>query len=194
MSEIEADTNVSQRSLARSLGIALGLTNLLLRRLVRKGWIRMVQVRPNRVSYLLTPAGIAEKTRMSRAYLEHSVKFYAEARMRVREHFRAVSSECHTTGSQSSNSKRIVFYGTGELAEIAFICLQETDLQLIGVIDDACRGQFFDVPVYSAKDLKGREVGGHTFDRLIVMTLGRSESTRAVLLSSDVPMALVSWL
>src|SRR5260221_6116188 len=37
LSEVEAGRGVSQRSLARSAGIALGLTNLVLRNLVRKG-------------------------------------------------------------------------------------------------------------------------------------------------------------
>jgi DNA-binding MarR family transcriptional regulator len=193
LSEIEAGTHVSQRSLARNLGIALGLTNLLLRRLVRKGWIRMVHIRPNRVSYLLTPTGIAEKARMSRAYLERSVKFYAEARTRISERFATLSSEWPIDGS-SLKTKRIVFYGTGELAEIAFICLQGSDLELIAVIDDGCRGQFFNVPVYTANDLRGCQVKDRTFDRLIVMMLEETESTKAALKSSQVPMELVSWL
>jgi DNA-binding MarR family transcriptional regulator len=38
----ESDHGVSQRSLAKELGIALGLTNLLVKRLVRKGWVRVI--------------------------------------------------------------------------------------------------------------------------------------------------------
>ena len=56
----ESDQGVSQRSLARQLGIALGPTNLLIKCLVRKGWVRVVHIKPNRVRYLVTPAGIAE--------------------------------------------------------------------------------------------------------------------------------------
>ena len=55
----ELDHSVSQRSLARDLGIALGLTNLLVRRLVRIGWVRAIHIKPNRVRYLITPSGIA---------------------------------------------------------------------------------------------------------------------------------------
>ena len=44
----------------RDMGIALGLINLLVRRLVRKGWVRIIRIKPNRVRYLLTPVGIAE--------------------------------------------------------------------------------------------------------------------------------------
>ena len=84
LTEIETHAQVSQRSLAQSLGIALGLTNLLLHRIVRKGWVRMVHIKANRVRYLLTPAGLAEKARMSRDSLNYSVRFYAEARDRIR--------------------------------------------------------------------------------------------------------------
>ena len=55
---VAADRAVTQRSLARDLGIALGLTNLLIKRLVRKGWMRVTHISPNRVRYLITPAGI----------------------------------------------------------------------------------------------------------------------------------------
>jgi hypothetical protein len=180
--------------LARSLGIALGLTNLLLRKLVRKGWVRMIHVKPNRVSYLLTPTGIAEKARMSRAYLERSVNFYVEARMRIGERFAAISAGWPTDNGHANHSKRIVFYGTGELAEIAFICLQQSDLELMGVIDDSRRTPFFNVPVYSVADLKGREIKGLTFDCLVVMTIEQSESTKAILIASDVPMECVHWI
>jgi hypothetical protein len=61
LSEIEAQPDQSQRSLALHLGIALGLTNSLVRGLIRRGWVRAVNIKPHRVRYLLTPAGVAEK-------------------------------------------------------------------------------------------------------------------------------------
>jgi hypothetical protein len=186
---------VSQRSLARSLGIALGLTNLLLHRLVRKGWVRMIQIKPNRVSYLLTPAGLSEKARMSRLYLESSVKFYAEARNRISERFVALSKECSSGVDRNGEETRIVFYGTGEVAEIGYICLQETDLRLIGVVDDKNRkSRFFNVSVFPAADLNGREVNGMPFDRLVVMSFNGFERTAQALRSANVPADCVHWL
>ena len=195
LSEIEVGTNVSQRSLARTLGIALGLTNLLLRRLIRKGWVRMIHIKPNRVSYFLTPVGLAEKARMSRAYLERSVKFYAEARDRISERFAALSAACSSDQEQGLGEKRIVFYGTGEVAEIGYICLQETDLRLIGVVDDKNpRPRFFNVSVYPAADLNGREVNGIPFDRIVVMSFDAFERTALSLRSANVPHDRVYWL
>jgi hypothetical protein len=154
----------------------------------------MVQVRPNRVSYLLTPTGLAEKARMSRLYFERSLSFYAEARDRISDRFVKLSAEWATDTDRSSNEKRIVFFGAGELAEIAYVCLQGSDLRLIAVVDDERRTRFFDVPVYSVRDLKGREVQGASFDRLVVMAFNNRESTEAALRSADVPAERVHWL
>jgi predicted transcriptional regulator len=63
---VEADSRVTQRGLSTQLGIALGLTNIYLKRLVRKGYVKCVNVQSNRITYLLTPTGIAEKWRSSR--------------------------------------------------------------------------------------------------------------------------------
>ena len=62
---VAGNERITQRTLARRLGIAVGLTNLYLKRLARKGFIKFVNVRPNRIVYLVTPKGIAEKTRLT---------------------------------------------------------------------------------------------------------------------------------
>lgn len=147
LSEIAEGRPISQRLLAGNLGIALGMTNLLLRRLVRRGLVRVSRIRANRVAYFLTPAGVAEKTRMSRDIFQRSVRLYASARDRIRSSFEALSREWPDAGA---SPKPIVLLGTGEAAEIAFVCLQETDLTLVGVIDFQGRKRFFGVPVFPA--------------------------------------------
>jgi DNA-binding MarR family transcriptional regulator len=195
LSAIERGGHVSQRSLAKNLGIALGLTNLILRRVVRKGWVRMVHVRPNRVRYLLTPTGIAEKARMSRDSLKYSIRLYTETRDRIRDQIAAVAER--SGGIDHRNGKvRIVFLGAGELAEIGYVCLQETDLQLVGVIGDNRRSRFFDVPIHPVTDLCGQRLGGEPFDWLLVMSLDdrQRERTAATLAAAGVPRDRVHWL
>ncbi len=135
---------MSQRSLSQRVGIALGLTNLLVRRLVRKGWVRMIRVNPNRVAYLLTPAGLAAKARLSCAYFVHSTRFYAEARDRVLRSLERLSAEWP---GPDGTAKEVVFFGAGEVAEIGFICLHETDLRLVAVVDETRTKPFFGLPV-----------------------------------------------
>ena len=197
LSEIEAGKRISQRSLSRELGIALGLTNLLVRRLVREGWVRIIRIKPNRVRYLLTPAGIAEKARMSRAALQNSIRFYVEARDRIRERFAVLSSVWPGDGHGSegdSIEKRIVFYGSGELAEIGYICLQGTDLQLFGVVDDQGRKRFFDVPVCEAGRLHATDIDGRSFGRLVVMSFGETDKIRAQLKAMAIPPDRIFWI
>ena len=189
LAEIEAGTHLSQRSLSRRLGIALGLTNLLIRRLVRKGWVRMIHIRPNRVSYLLTPKGIAEKAKMSRDSLQYSLRFYAEARQRVGARFAALSMEWPATDTD----KRIVFFGTGEIAEIGYVCLQETDLQLVAAIDDQGRSRFFDVPLHRPEWLRDAAQEA-PYCRLVVMSFKDVERIAHELAELGVQPGLICWL
>jgi DNA-binding MarR family transcriptional regulator len=182
----ESDHHVSQRSLASELGIALGLTNLLVKRLVRKGWVRVIHVKPNRVRYLITPAGIAEKTRMSRAYFESSVQFYRQTRDRIQQQFSDLSTNWPGDGA-TGLPKRIVFYGAGEVAEIGYICLIETDLQLVGVVDAARTKPFFSLNVCAPGHLHCLAFGGRTLDRLVVMPFANTDALRAEILALRVP-------
>lgn len=188
---------MSQRSLARQLGIALGLTNLLVRRMVRKGWVRVVRIRPNRMQYLLTPSGIAEKARMTQAYLRRSLRFYAQARDRIRERFDVLSGtwpEANGNGNGSETAeKRIVFYGAGEVAEIGYICVQATDLRLVGIVDNNAT-RFFDVPVFTRKELGPTAVAGCPYDRLVVMSFADVERLRAKMADLDVDEDRLFWL
>src|SRR5258708_20062967 len=78
---IGEDRPLTQRDLSQRLGVALGLTNLYLKRLARKGLIKITEFprKPGtrqRLQYVLTGKGFAEKTRLSYAYLLHSLYLY----------------------------------------------------------------------------------------------------------------------
>jgi DNA-binding MarR family transcriptional regulator len=189
----ESDLSVSQRSLARELGIALGLTNLLIKRLVHKGWIRVIHIKPNRVRYLITPTGITEKSRMSRAYFHASVDFYRQTKDRIQQQFSALSSGWPNDGTPGLR-KRIVFYGAGEVAEIGYICLVDTDLQLVGVVDAARTKPFVGLSVCTPEQLDGLALSGQPFDRLVVMSFSNTDALRAEVLDLRVPPDCVFWL
>ena len=58
----------NQRDLSRHMNISLGMTNMLIRRLVTKGYIRIKQLDRRKVEYILTPKGFSEKMRKSVKY------------------------------------------------------------------------------------------------------------------------------
>ena len=65
---IGADLGSSQRDLSRQMDLSLGMTNMLIRRLISKGYIRITQLNKRKVKYLLTPKGFSEKMRKSVKY------------------------------------------------------------------------------------------------------------------------------
>src|SRR6202158_3060182 len=106
---VAGDQHITQRNLAVRLGIALGLTNIYLKRLIRKGYIKCINVQSNRLLYLITPQGIAEKTRLTYEFMEYSLHLYRE----VRQHLTEVLSPCRDQGNS-----RFAVYGIGEAAEL----------------------------------------------------------------------------
>jgi hypothetical protein len=159
--------------------------------MTRQGWIRLVRVPPNRYRYFLTAAGLAEKARRSRAYLAHSVQFYTETRDRIRQTFHTTSAAWESLIGHAP--KDVVFFSGGEIAEIGYVCLQDSDLQLRGVIDNH-RRTFFDVPVHPVEAVVGTELAGQPFGAVIVMSLGDSAQLQSILSARGVPTARMIWL
>ncbi|MFQ5508225.1 MAG: winged helix-turn-helix transcriptional regulator [Leptospirillia bacterium] len=118
---------LTQRELSRKLGIALGLVNISLKRLIQQEQIKVRRLSARRVCYLLTPFGMAEKGRLSAHFLTDSFSMYRNARKVFLGRMRELSE---------SGAKRVVLYGSGPIAEVAFITLQELGLSLVAVVAD----------------------------------------------------------
>lgn len=139
---IEKKDNVSQRHLAREMGVALGLANSYLRRCIRKGYVKVSQAPANRYLYYLTPKGFAEKSRLTAQYLTYSLSFYRKAG----ESCRRVFERCEQNGW-----RRLLLCGVSELAEIATVRASEHErLAVIGFCDShGGRSRFLGRPVWS---------------------------------------------
>ena len=122
---VERDPTVTQRSVARELGIALGLANAYLKRCIRKGLIKVGQVPRRRYAYYLTPQGFAEKSRLTATYLADSFSLFRMARSQCGDVFAAAGARGQT---------RLALVGTGELAEIAHLVARDHGIDIVGVI------------------------------------------------------------
>lgn len=180
LSEIETSETVTQRGLSKRLGIALGLTNLYLKRLVKKGYVKVVNVQKNRIRYLITAQGITEKSRLTYEYLQYSLQLYQQARTVLRARFRALATQ---------GRKRMVFYGVGEAAELAYLCAREMDLDLVAVVDAKCAGnRFLDQTVLDPTVLSGLE-----YDCVVITSFDDGNVARRLLEEMGVsPGAVVS--
>jgi DNA-binding MarR family transcriptional regulator len=122
---VERDPAVTQRSVARELGIALGLANAYLKRCVRKGLIKVGTTPPRRYAYYLTPQGFAEKSRLTARYLANSFSFFRRARVQCAELFAVAAAR---------GQKRLALIGEGDLAEIARLVAWEHAVEIVGVL------------------------------------------------------------
>ena len=145
LSEISGEEPLSQRELSRRLGIAVGLVNSYLKNLVSKGFVRVKNFPSNRYAYLLTPQGIAEKSRLAYQHLSYFTSLYTVARQDYLDLFRRL---------ENSGIREVAFCGVDEVAEIAYLSLLETGLKLVAVMDDQRGGeQFFGIPIVSVAEV-----------------------------------------
>lgn len=176
---------LSQRALSDRLGVALGLTNLLLKRLAKKGYIKIVDFprKPaarKRLQYLLTPQGIAEKSRLTYEHLSYSLGLYRRARQVLRESLSDLPGQ---------GVKRVALCGTGEPAELAYLTLKEFGLEPIGVFASEADGQFLGFPVRSIAELRDADLDG-----VIIATFDRSERYLTELARVNIPAAKILTL
>ena len=144
LAAVEGEEELTQRGLAARVGSALGLTNSLIKRCIRKGLIKIGEAPARRYAYYLTPKGLSEKSRLVAEYLTFSLHFFRRARADYTDIF----ATCLSRGW-----KRVVLVGSGELTEIAILSAQECDLRPYAVIDETRNiDQFLGVPVVRALD------------------------------------------
>jgi DNA-binding MarR family transcriptional regulator len=131
LESVERETPPSQRDLARELNISLGLVNAFIKRLVKKGYFKVTHIPKNRIRYILTPEGAAEKTRLTYSYILHSYRLFKKAY----EKLRRLLIEMEANGIQ-----RIILFGATDLAEIACLISSESSIEIVGIVDDVQRG------------------------------------------------------
>ena len=84
---LEAHPDCSQRELSRRMGVSLGKTHYLLRALLEKGWVKAQNFsrsdRKLRYAYVLTPNGMREKMKLTRAFLARKEDEYLELKSQI---------------------------------------------------------------------------------------------------------------
>ena len=147
LDEISKGEDLSQRDLSKKLNIALGLVNSYIKNLISKGYITIKNIPSRRYTYYLTPKGFTEKSRLTYDLLHDYTRIFREAR----REFRGLFNDLIENGI-----KDVVFAGADEVAEIAYLSLQEVDIELAGIVDDTASAQsFFKTRVKPLKDISG---------------------------------------
>lgn len=171
----------SQRDLARELNISLGLVNSFFKRLALKGYVKATSIPRKRIRYIITPKGMVEKSRLTYRYIQFSYQYYRHARQKLQKLF----AELEKTGVRS-----VVFYGATDLAEIAFLSLQETAIDLVAVVDDRHPGK----KLLGRRVVDSRGLAAVAFDRIVVTDDAPGERIIEGHLSSSVPRNKVVFI
>jgi len=178
MEEIDNDHTPSQRDLSRKLNISLGLVNSFIKRLVNKGYLKIKNIPKNRLKYILTPKGAAEKTHLTYQYIQYSFDFYKKTRGKLRKLFKDLMAQ---------GVRRVVFYGKSDFAEIAFISLQETSIVMIAIVDDNKTGD-----VFLGSAVKNPAIiDSLSFDRILITSMNKEDTTLERLLKIGIPQSKI---
>jgi len=127
LEELEKNPVISQRELSHKFGIALGVTNACLRRMARKGWIRIRDFNRRKIGYYLTPKGFSEKAKLSLHLISCTLHHYSELKKII---------STRLLEMELDGKERIVFYGVSDEMEVAYVTLQGVNLKLVGIVED----------------------------------------------------------
>jgi len=122
LEEIEREPDTTQADLASRLGVAVGSVNWYLKRLIRKGYVKVTRLQRRRLRYLITPQGMAEKARLTYQYMQASLNVYRQARHEAQRMLAEV---------QRAGYGAVRVEGDSEVADICYLTGLEQGLQVM---------------------------------------------------------------
>ena len=122
LDQIEANPDLTQADMATQVGVAIGTVNWHVKRLLKKGYVKVTRLRGRRVRYLITPEGIAQKSRLTVRYLQSSMQLYRQ----VREQSRALLGQVRQAGQ-----RQVVIEGDGDIADVCRLTCLEQQIKVV---------------------------------------------------------------
>jgi len=157
---IGAELGANQRDLSRHMNLSLGMINVLMRRLISKGYIRIEQLNKKKVQYLLTPRGFSEKMRKSVKYTMKTISSIGLIKDRVRE---VLSELCR-------NGEKDFFYlGNTDVRVLAEMVLREILAEdfTLTIINEIPQEQIDGVLLTCKEGLEEEDLAIHTHVDLV---------------------------
>jgi DNA-binding MarR family transcriptional regulator len=153
---LSGDESANQRNIAKKLGISLGLTNLIIKRLVKMGYLKIVQLNRNKIQYILTPAGFSEKAKKSYSYTLRTVRLLKAIREAIR---------VEIISQYSKGKKVLIIAGDNELADLTEGVFRNLGADLAGM--------------KYVRDKQGVSGDGFTSDCVTIFCCGTAERVPA---------------
>ena len=125
---LKEEPMASQRVLAENAGMSIGLMNAVIKRFVERGWLMLTNVNLKKLSYAVTPEGIAELTQRSQSFAKRT---FAIAN-KYNEALCAAVAEAKKQGKT-----RLVLYGKSYIRFLLVYACQTLDVEFIEKPADA---------------------------------------------------------
>ena len=125
--ELKRNNDQSQRSISKELNVALGLANSLIKRFVKKGFLKLSEAPMKRYVYYLTPKGLLEKTKLTSEYIQNSLESYKRMKFGYEAEFKKISSK---------KNYNIILVGVSELTEIAVLVANINNIKISFIYDE----------------------------------------------------------
>lgn len=117
LERIEANPDVSQANLAEDLGVAIGTINWHLKRLVEKGFVKVKRARRRKLRYIITPAGLALRAKLTLAYIQQSFQLFRQVR---------AQAQTLLTQLEEKGARKVRLIGNGDIADVCRLtCLEQ---------------------------------------------------------------------
>ncbi|MDN3515940.1 MAG: hypothetical protein NG747_16305 [Candidatus Brocadia sp.] len=148
------------------LGINVASINFALKKLTKRGLVKMLGVNPRRIRYILTAKGIAEKTQLAYKFFDRNFHFYKAVR-------KDVENKINSIPFQDRNSAAI--YGVTDLMEMAYLVIQDKEIDLVAIVDDEKKIRTFGYQVIGIDEINTyaphfllltKELGAHTLKQI----------------------------
>ena len=174
LSEVSQTPDMTQRELANSLGLSLGVTNLLLHTLIRKGYLRMRRAGWRRWLYALTPSGMTRKLSLTTAYVSRFLGQYRQVRDYLGEQLDLTALD---------GGRRIAVYGVGDMVRLVHLVLSEMGIKDVDVyVPDS---QLGDLPGLDAFGLS--QLSPDSYEHFVIAAIDDADERCGELRAAQVP-------
>jgi DNA-binding MarR family transcriptional regulator len=132
---IEKNSNITQREISKSIGIAVSMTNDYIHDFETKGLIKRKRHSKKNVEYFITKKGSERRKVLNISYLSNSLKIYKSAKENISIFINQINNK---------GFKKILLYGAGEVSEIllqSILTDKDIPIKIVGVIDDDYKKQ-----------------------------------------------------
>jgi len=129
LEELEKNSDITQRELSEKTGLSLGMVNLLLKKFIKKGFVKLERLNSKSFRYILTPEGFKEKSKKTIEYM----KIYYQKTLIIKENIERIMrvygrNRTYILFGQDREMKEII---EGILKELNVDYITETDINKI---------------------------------------------------------------